>query len=238
LVRRVAYGGSAWGSLHEGDVLLEVDGVPILPDGTVALRDGELIDFSYVFSRRHVGDTCQLRIVRDGEERELAIDLAPPADLVAEEQYDVRPTYFVYAGLLFVPLTTNYLKTYADPWWQNAPRDLMALHEQGMRTESFREPVVLQKVLADKVNQGYHHLESVLVRAVDGVAVRDLADLVARIDGAVGPFVEIEAMDGTRIAVDRALAEARGPAVLERYGVSADRSDDLLEALEREARAS
>ncbi len=237
LVRRVAYGGSAWGVLAEGDVLLEVDGVPILPDGTVALRDGELVDFSYVFSRRHVGEACSLTIVRERVEHVVSLPLRPPADLVAEERYDVRPTYYVYAGLLFVPLTKNYLTTYSDPWWQNAPRDLMTLHERGVPTEDRREPVVLQKVLADRVNQGYHHLESILVRAVDGTKIRDLSHLVELVETAPGPYVEVEAADGTRIAIDRALADARGGAVLARYGVTSDRSPDLRAAPVSEAPA-
>ena len=91
--------------------------------------------------------------------------------------------YYVFGGLLFVPLTRDYLKTWGDQWIQHAPRDLVALYEKGLPTLERGEPVVLQKVLADRVNRGYHDLESVLVREVQGVRVRNLRHVVELIEG-------------------------------------------------------
>ena len=39
-----------------------------------------------------------------------------------EVRFDVRPSYFVFGGLLFVPLTRNYLKTYNDPDFRSRGR--------------------------------------------------------------------------------------------------------------------
>jgi len=227
LVRAVEWDGSACGVLEPGDVLLEVDGVPIQPDGTVPLREGELVDFSYVFSKRLVGEVANIKAWRRGGVIDCVLPLKVPKDLVPEEKYDVRPTYYVFGGMLFVPLTKNYLKTYNDPWWQTAPKDLMLLYEDGMASPDYREPVVLQKVLADRVNQGYHHVESVLIESVDGTNVADLRELIRAIEGGGGRFVELTSVDGRKFVIDRPEARARGAAILARFGVPKDRSEDL-----------
>jgi S1-C subfamily serine protease len=227
LIRRVRWGGSAWGVLEAGDVLLEVDGVEIQSDGTVPLREGELVSYSHVFSRRLVGEVANVKVWRRGQLIDCVVPLKGPNPLVTEERYDVSPTYFVYGGLLFVPLTKNYLKTYGDPWWQTAPKDLMLLYEDGEPHPAYLEPVVLQKVLADRVNQGYHGFESMLIKSVDGIDIADMRGLVRAIEGGTGRYVEIRSAAGHELVLDRTVVRARSEEILERFGVPRDRSDDL-----------
>jgi S1-C subfamily serine protease len=228
LIRRVEWQGSAWGVLEEGDVLLEVDGEPIQSDGTVRLREGELVDFSYVFSRRLAGEVANLKVWRRGAVISCVMPLKVPQFLVPEEAFDVRPTYFIFGGMLFVPLTKNYLKTYGDPWWQTAPKDLMLLYEEGMARPDYRQAIVLQKVLADRVNQGYHHIESLLVKSVDGIEIGDMKELIDVIESGDGHYIEVVTFGGHRLVLDRHEAADRSEAILERFGVPRDRSTDLV----------
>ena len=230
LVKGVSVEGSAYGVLEPGDVILTLDGVPISADGTVEIEDGPLIHFGYVVASRHVGQRMPAEIWRHGHRMSCLLDLQPPPYLVAEDRYDVRPSYFVYGGMLFVPLTRDYLKTWGDSWWQSAPRELVHLYENEMRTPDRREVVVLQKVLADRVNGGYHDLENLVVTHVSDVAVRDLAHLVEVVETEAGPFVRMTGSDGTRVVLDRAQVQERHDPLLQRYGVPRDRSLDLQRA--------
>jgi len=230
LVRGVSYEGSAYGVLESGDVLLSVDGVPISADGTVEVDDGPLLNFGFVVASRHVGERMPVEIWRHGQRMSCLLDLKPPPYLVAEDRYDVRPSYFIYGGLLFVPLTRDYLKTWGDSWWQSAPRELVHLYENAMRTPDCREVVVLQKVLADRVNAGYHDVENLVVTRVGDVAVRDLAHLVQLVELEAGPFLRILGSDGTRVVLDRAEVVERQGGMLRRYGVPRDRSIELQRA--------
>lgn len=234
LVTGVAYGSSAWECLRPGDVLLAIDNVPVTPDGTVEMREGEHVDLAFVVSRRHVGDTATCRVWRDASEIDVMIRLRLPSELVPEERYDVRPTYYVVGGLLMVPLTRNYLATWGPDWSQNAPRDLVLLYEEGVRSPDRIEPVVLQKVLADRVNQGYHDYESLLVTEVQGHPVRSLRDLIRRVESTDGPFLRFGLSDGRQMVIDRALAVERHDVVLDRFGLPHDRSADLVDQLEDE----
>ncbi len=228
VVKRVAHGGSAHGLLEPGDVLLAVEGEPVAADGTVELREGELVHYHYFVSRRHVGERFPVTVWRQGQEITCVLELRPPAYLVAEERYDVRPSYYIVGGLLFAPLTRDFLKTWGEQWWQSAPRDLVTLYESGIRTADCVEPVVLQKVLAHRVNQGYHDLESVLIESCCGERIRSLAHLVELIEArADEPYLEVQASDGTSVVLDRAEAMARNKNILRKYGVRRDRSEDL-----------
>jgi S1-C subfamily serine protease len=227
LVTGVVYGGSAWKVLEPGDVVSEIDGVAVASDGTVPLRRGEPVDLSYVVTRRQVGETMPLSIVRHGKKRKVTVRLERPLRLVPEDRYDVRPTYFIYGGLVFVPLTRDYLKSFGEDWWASAPHCLMALHEAGLPSEERTEVVLISKVLTDRANQGYADLGDVVVTRVDGKRVPNLRALVAALHTGKSKFVRIGLDDGREVVLDRALVKERQSAILMKYRVPADRSSDL-----------
>ncbi|OGQ85879.1 MAG: hypothetical protein A2289_17270 [Deltaproteobacteria bacterium RIFOXYA12_FULL_58_15] len=227
LVARVTFEGSAWGVLREGDVILEIDGLPITSDGTVPLRDGEWVTYEHAITCRHAGESVSIRVWRDHAELSCMVALRAPSHLVTEDTYDVRPSYFIFGGLLFVPLTRDYLKTWGEQWWQSAPHNLMSLYEGGIPTEERQEVVVMQKALADEVNRGYHDCESVVIVEACGVRWRSLAHLVEIVDAVRGEYVTFLASDGRPIVIDRQVAISRSRSILERFGVPRDRSADL-----------
>jgi S1-C subfamily serine protease len=229
LVTHVVYGSSAWSHVEPGDVILSVDGVDVGCDGTVPLREGELVEFGYVVSERQVGASLPLVIWRDGVRIAMTLPLKAPVVLVAEDRYDVDPSFYVFGGLLFAPLTRDYLRTWGESWWAVAPRDLMNLYEQGIVTPERTEPVVLQKVFADQSNQGYHEYASLLIKSVQGVPVKSLAHLVHLIETCTDDYLRIESHQGACIVLDRVHAMARHEAIMERFGVPHDRSADLHE---------
>jgi S1-C subfamily serine protease len=227
LVTGVVYGGSAWKVLEAGDVVCEIDGVSVASDGTVPLRRGEPVDFSYAVTLRQVGETIPLSIVRDGKKRAVKVRLERPLRLVPEDRYDVRPTYFIYGGVVFVPLTRDYLKSFGEEWWTEAPHALMLLHESGLPSADRTEVVLISKILTDRANQGYAELSNAIVATVDGKGVPNLRALVALLHGGRSKFVRIGLEDGREVVLDRALVKERHQAILAKYRVPADRSSDL-----------
>ncbi len=227
LVVRVAFQSSAWGILQVGDVILALDGEEVGPDGTVRLRKGELVDHSYRVALRHVGERFRVTVLRDRKRVELEVELSGPALLVPEDKYDVSPTYFLFGGLLFAPLSRDYLKSWGHEWWKAAPNELMTTYETAIRTPDRHEIVILQKVLADPVNQGYHEYENHIVSKVDGVSIASLRHLVDLVESGNGPFVTVELNDGQRVVVERKKSRERSDEILDRFGVRFYRSKDL-----------
>jgi S1-C subfamily serine protease len=227
LVTQVHYGSPCWKVLQRGDVLLKVDGEPIAADGTVKLGERARIEFQYVPSMRYVGEDISLQVYRAQERSTHQVTLQPHRPLVPGRAVGGRPAWFVYAGLLFVPLTRSWLETWGEGWRSRAPATLVSLYDHGVRTSRTHEVVILQKVLADKVNRGYHELESLQISKVQGRRVRGLSDLVRTVDATEDEFVVFETPDRQRIVLERELAAERAEAILRRYAVPTDRSADL-----------
>ena len=227
LITGVVHGGSAWGMLEKGDVLLKLDGKHVAADGSVRFRKGERIDLAHEVAQRHIGETMWAKVFRDGVVRTLELPMKPPCFLVAEDCYDVRPTYYLYGGLLFVPLSRNLLMTWGSEWWQEAPSDLVSVYENEIRTASRSEVVVLQKVLADRVNQGYHDFEALIIERVQGCKIRDLNELIRIVESAEDEFIRFQGHDGSVIVLERDRVEKRTRSIQRRYGVRSDRSGNL-----------
>lgn len=227
LVANVVHGGSTAGSLQRGDVLYRIAGSRVASDGSIPFRKGERIHFSHLVAQRHVGEAIEVEYWRDGAMHHCNLTLKPPQYLVPEDSYDVKPTYFLYAGLLIVPLSREYFKTWGSEWWTKAPACLTALYEGEVRTASRSQVVVLQKVMADRVNQGYHDHESLVISRVQGRKIRNLKDLIRIVESENGEFMRFDLGDGSTIVLDRAQAKKRSDGILRRFGIPSDRSEDL-----------
>ncbi|MGI9238951.1 MAG: S1C family serine protease [Woeseiaceae bacterium] len=227
LITGVVHGSSAHGVLEEGDVLLMLDRKHVAADGSVSFRKGERIDMSHQVAKHHVGDTMPVQVSRDGKMQNFEIPMKPPRFLVAEDAYDVKPTYFLYGGLLFVPLSRDLLMTWGSEWWHDAPSEIVAIYENEICSASRSEVVVLQKVLADRANQGYHDVEMMVVDRAEGKKIRNLKDLIRIVESATDEYIRFEGSDGHTIVLDRDRVEKRNPSILRRYGVPFDRSKNL-----------
>ena len=169
----------------------------------------------------------RVKVFRDGAVRNFELPMKSPRFLVAEDRYDVKPTYYLYGGLLFVPLSRDFLLTWGSEWWQEAPPEIVSIYENEIRSASRSEIVVLQKVLADRVNQGYHDFEALIIDRVQGQKIRHLKELIRIVESATEEFIRFHGNDGRMIVLERQLAEKRNRGILRRYGVPVDRSEDL-----------
>ena len=174
-----------------------------------------------------MGEVLEVDYWRDGAMHQCNITLKSPRYLVPEDAYDVKPTYFLYGGLLFVPMSREYFKTWGSEWWTKAPAPLTAIYEGEVRTAARSQVVVLQKVMADRVNQGYHDHENLVISRVQGRAIRHLKDLIRLVNTGDGEFVRFDLGDGSTIVLDREQVKKRSDGILRRFGIPHDRSEDL-----------
>jgi len=226
-------GGSAAGKvLRAGDIVLSIDGQRLGTDGTIALRQHERTDFSFLLQRRQMGDTVAVQVLREG----LSLAVRLPLDtrvgsgkLVPGPLYGARPPYYIFGGMAFCPLTVNYLYAWGEEWWNRAPRHLLALVARRARFEN-EEPVVLCSILPAELNSGYEDAAEDLIVEADDRAVRGLSHLVEIIESRETGLLVLKTHEGKQIVLDRERARREGPAILARYQVSADRSAELSAA--------
>lgn len=67
--------------------------------------------------------------------------------LVPVHQFDKLPSYFIFAGLVFVPLTQPYLHEYGEDWYNNSPRRLCERALRELPKKAGEQLVILSQVL-------------------------------------------------------------------------------------------
>lgn len=225
LVTTVEYGGSAWDVLAPRDALLSIGGHDIANNGTCRYRDRYRTSFDVVLGDYYVGDSLELRILRDSKELSVELELKPYRDLVQRSQYDTQPTYFVYGGVVFQPLSLDLLKTWRE-WWNRAPPEYLNMYYTGLRTAERQEVVAISQILADEINVGYEDFFHEAVVAVNGRLPRDMRDFVDQVQSAPD-LVELTTSRYGTLMIDPAEAAEAAPRILERYCIPRDRSTDL-----------
>ena len=222
LVTAVEYGGSAWGTIEARDVLTKIDGNPVANNGTVQYQGRFRTSFDAVLGHHAIGEEIEVEVLRDGSSQTLTLTLLPRIDLVPRNQYDILPIYFIYAGLVFQPLSVDFLHTW-ETWWEKAPSEFLHHYHSSIRTPERQEIIVLAQVLADEINAGYEHLAHESIVAINGILPRDMSHFVQLLENTDGT-VELSTSRYGTIVLDSKEAEGANQRILDRYHVSAPHS--------------
>ena len=224
----VSPGGTADGVIEPGDVILAVDGLPVANDGTIHVG-GARVTFEHAFDLKQVGQPVRIAVWRDGREESLTAISRRMARLEnRRNRYGVAPRYVVYAGLVFMPLDTELLKTFGRGWPQSADRNLVWHHlfrEAEQPETADREVVVLLRILRHAANAQFTFNGPVVVESINGITLRGLGDVVTAFGQNQERFhrLQFEGTSGIE-ALDRAKADAAHPEILRQYAISRDRS--------------
>ena len=222
LVLSVEHGSSAFGTLQQGDVILRIGGHQIANNATIQLLDKYRTRYDVMLGWSAVDDVLELVIARDGKEQTVKIRLQPVSQLVPRNQYDITPRYFIFGGLVFQPLSRDFLSTW-DTWWEKAPKEFLHFYYSGTRKEKRREVIVLSQILAEETNVGYEGFHSESVLELNGVVPVDMTDFVKRLDEAKG-LVEIRTSAQGLIVLDAEIARSANKKILSRYRIGSERS--------------
>lgn len=228
LVRHVGPMAAAKGILEVGDVILAIEGKTIANDGSINFRGTERIHFSHEIRSRFVGETIRCRILRGGIKMDVSIPLNggdDPVRLVPYTQYDKPPSYYIVGGLVFQPLTMNYLRVWGD--MDRVPPHLATHYYHGRQTDTRREVVVLTKVLGDELTVGYDDFKDHVISSVNGKEISSLKEFVAAIEENQGDYHVLVDEWGNQLVLERKKTEEAQQRILERYKIGSDRSPDL-----------
>jgi hypothetical protein len=226
LITAVQYGSSAWGKFVVGDVLMELDGHSIADNGTIRYRGRHRCQFDALIGDFQCGDVIKARVLHKRKAQDVDLSLQPMKWLVPRTEYDRRPMWFLFGGLVFQRLTAEYLRNWGEHWWDKAPKELLHSYYLGLRRPERQEVVVLAQVLADAVNVGYEAFHNDSVTMVNGEQPVDMVDFVGKMDRAKGEVV-IKLSSGATVLLDADAARAAQTRILDLYHVPGDRSSGV-----------
>lgn len=220
-------GAAAESVLRPHDVLVSVDGHPIRNDGSI-LVDGERYSLEETIERKQVGDEVVFGVLRGGKSLSCTFRLNKvPVRMDRARSYDKQPDYFISGGFVFQPLSRGYLETWSGNCWDTADKRLLYYFEcyfsDGLYLDN-PEPVVMTRVLPAAVNRYSSSQTNLVVRRVNGRPVKGLRDVVEAFGSPLGGYhlIEYDGAGGPDV-LDAAATAAANQAILEEYGIPADR---------------
>lgn len=228
LLRRISPLAPAAKVLKRGDVLMKFDGVEVASDGTVAFRTGERINFSYLVSRKYVGDRAAITVFRDGKVMNFEIGLTPHDRLVPVHIEGEPPSYYICAGIVFTVVCVPYLRSeYGKDYDYDAPLRLLTKMMHGHKEKKDDEVVVVSQVLSSDINIGYEDIVNVIVTGVNGKPVRNLKTLVKIVEDCKDEYLKVELDQSVNLVLNTKEAKKSTKEILQTHCIPHPRSIDL-----------
>lgn len=172
LVTNVIPTSACDGILQPGDILLSLDGKEVDSAGMITI-DGENVDLNEIIERKFAGDKVAVRFLRKEAWNDVEITLKPiPWSRMYAIQYEKKPRYMVFAGLVFQPLDTNL---FASSKFNDVTlRRLFSDYVPKGLFEKHKDIVVLTRVESDPVTSQLGDYAGFAVDKINGVVVTDL----------------------------------------------------------------
>ena len=218
---------SAVNVLQPDDVVLQIGEFPVASDGTILYQSNRVF-CALGFQLGQSGDSVPLKIWRAGKEQTVNVKVAASDDDQPEgNQFDVKPRYFVFGGLVFTPLSRDYLGAATRDNAEATGTDLTyeLFYRSREEPELARdEPVVLSSVLADAVNANFRVRGRVLVDRINGMRIEKMADAIHAFETSTNTYDVIEFVKSHQFeGLDHAEALRANNKILKTYGVPRDR---------------
>lgn len=233
LITEISELSSAKDVAKVNDVLISCNGQKINNDGTVLLENGLRVDATYLSKREQIGAELTCEIIRDGSLKTIKVPLVNKIQtdfLVPRKIHDQLPSYYIIGGLVFQPLTYNYIDACAMYDGYNCPKSFFHYYDS-VPTKENKQLVILSNILPDELNVGYQSIENEVLEKVNNQKITDLKSLIEVID-LVNKSSEKQYIfsfkNGSKIVLDKAKVKERSDLILQYYQVGRDRSLDLV----------
>ena len=222
------------GSILLGDIITQVEGKNIANDGTVELFDIVRTYADQVVALKHIGEKVELKIFRDNKLINVKVSLDYNEDqqrLVAYPRYGESPSYFIIGGMVFQPLSYNYMRsTWGSDWYYVADKSFLNYYKNGALSKDRDEVVILNRSLPDKINRGYQNFRNLVVKSVNGNPVPNMKEFISFFEIYQGQYHVIEFENGLKIILNRVKTKDNQYRILDKYKIVSDRSDNFKDS--------
>lgn len=187
-----------WSPFHDvlkaNDILLKVDSYAVGNDGKIAIF-GERLSYTSAFDLKHYDDPIKLEVLRESKVISLDTTYKRPKPHINDLKLFTPPRFYIFGGLIFSVLSRNYLQSFGDSWYQDAPRHLRHLYHYWEFEPEFadhNEIVVLINHLPHKFNAASSEFINGVVTKVSGKPIESLEEIKSVLEVFDDGFVEFE----------------------------------------------
>jgi S1-C subfamily serine protease len=213
--------------LRPDDVILRIGEFPVASDGTI-VYNGNRVFGALGFQLAQSGDQIPVKLWRDGKAMDVKLRVAATTEDRAEgNQHDIRPRYYVFGGLVFTPLSRDYLMRAGRSRGETSAEELtyeLFFRSREAPDTAREEPIVLSTILGDAVNANFSTRGNALVDEINGIRIEKLEDVIRAFETSTNAYHVIEFGRRSLIeSLEHAAAVRAHPQILETYGVPSDR---------------
>lgn len=227
--------------LFKHDVLMTVDGYQISNQGTVK-RFGSNLNYKHLFHEKKPGDLITLIIKRNKKNLTLHLPLQSVIGehrIVDPIRYNEKPSFITYAGLVFTPLSTNYIRDTFGGLFDTTPGHFKS-YEKMPISKKLRQVVLLSSKLNNAEIEGYSGIEDRVVKSVQYTEQKgtktitttvNIIDLIhlARLLANKNILSYLFILDNEKSVVLDKLSSAKHQEILNLFDMPFDRSEDIRE---------
>jgi S1-C subfamily serine protease len=224
LIDKVVFKSALNGLVKPGDILTAIDNRPIQNDGTVEFREHEFTHYNYFIDLHQMGDKVKFSIIRDEKPLKITATLKNKSDdlyLVKTTRYDKMPTYSIFGGYVFTPLTRNLISS------TKANRNYLSYLASRWQSKDKEEVVVLLKVLASKISRGNNGFGMWPIDTINGKKFKNFKEFDKLLRSLNQEYIILADKDGHKVIINKNEAIEQTPQILQKYNIEYDRSIDL-----------
>jgi S1-C subfamily serine protease len=232
IVVQTPYTRSGASPLKTWDVITKIGDAAIDDQGMVqigALR----IRFQYLVQRLAKGGKVPLTIVRAGKPMPVQLPVSSDFPLLIPDKPGEYPPYFIYGPLVFTAATSNLMSYGFREMGGGGNMFASPLVKRMIDPPSFAGEelvVVPSPFLPHKIVQGYGNPAGSVIKAVNGVAIKNLRHLVEVLRDSKADYLtfEVAAHTGETYVFSRKELEATTEDLLNDNGIRSQGSPDLM----------
>jgi hypothetical protein len=218
--------------LKKNDIILAINGTPLDDNGMYnSGRYGKLYYYGLIQMNKFVGDEIMMKILRDRKRIDVRFRLRAVPDqccVIPLITNDRRPGYYIFGGLVMQELTIGYLESFGSEWKKRGDKRMLYFYDnvKSMADEGIADRIViLNRVLPDPVNKGYQSYGNLILTGVNGVKVKNIAQLKKIIESSRSRFVVLDFAGDTTVVLDKKSALAGEKELLYKYDITSSYSD-------------
>jgi hypothetical protein len=220
------------GALKTWDVITRIGDTPVDDQGMVQLNAKLRIRFLYLIQHIAKDGKVALTVVRAGKQLNLQRPVAAEYPLLIADRQGAYPPYFIYGPLVFSNASAELMRAGGDGFRNQAifSSPLITRMTDTVAFPGEELVVVPSPLLPHKITKGYSNPAGSVVKAVNGVAIKNLRHLVEVLRDAHEEFITFEfaRLGGETLVFARKELEASTDEILTDNGIRAQGSSELM----------
>jgi len=224
--------------LKEWDVITRIGDTPVDDQGMIQIGDNLRVRFQYLVQKTAKDGRLPLTVVRAGKQVQVELPVSPMCLRVTPNLGEAYPSYFIYGPLVFSTATDQFVRALTGnsrgarwmSWLIGRNSPLITRFDDKPAFPGEELVVVPSPFFPHKLVQGYSSPFCEVVKAVNGIPIKNLDQLVEVLRDAKGESMTIAFCDrdGETLVFPRQAMLAATDDILTDNGVRSQGSADTL----------